>query len=72
MLFFSAGDIRIKETYAQQADAVSITFKELGEDHAAGGGLDIAIDYGPDREIYNLKILAAREHLGFCSEKPEI
>ena len=62
----------MKVTYDSRADAVYITIKGHGVDHTVRVGPDIAIDYGSDGEIHGIEILSAREHLGFCSERPEI
>ena len=61
----------MKLAYDKEADAVYITLKGHGIDHTERIGPDIAIDYGPDREIHGIEILSASKHLNL-KEEPEV
>lgn len=62
----------MKISYDEMADAVYITLKEQGVERTVRIGSDIAIDYGPNGEIYGIEILSARENFEFEEKEPKI
>jgi uncharacterized protein YuzE len=63
----------MKMRYDPSVDAAYISFRE-GEAQVTTIRLteDIAVDFGPNEEIFGIEILAASQHLGFTPEAPSI
>ena len=62
----------MKIRYDPSVDAAYIYFKEERETQVTTIRLteDIAIDFGPNEEIFGIEILDASRHLGFQREQP--
>ena len=63
----------MKIRYDPSVDAAYIYFRE-GKAQVTTVRLtdDIAVDFGPDEEIFGIEVLAASQHLGFKPEAPSI
>ncbi len=63
----------MKITYDPSVDAAYIYFRE-GKVQVTTVRLteDIAVDFGPNEEIFGIEILSASRHLGFKPEAPLI
>ena len=63
----------MKIRYDPSVDAAYISFKE-GKEQVSTVRLteDIAVDFGPNEEIFGIEILAASQHLGISPDSPAV
>ena len=63
----------MKIRYDPTVDAAYIAFKE-GKEQVTTVRLteDIAVDFGPNEEIFGIEILAASQHLGISPDAPAV
>jgi uncharacterized protein YuzE len=63
----------VKIRYDSSVDAAYIQFKETREQvRTVRLTEDIAVDFGPNEEIFGIEILAASEHLGLRPDAPSV